>query len=102
MPDFCCVFDGPVVDQPDHPKRRRVVAVEDGLLVSGAATPTAAMQHALRVTRGEATLVAVYDAAGTRVWGEGPETRAVPAPVAPAVEVSQDQLQVFGEGITHA
>lgn len=53
MPEFFVEFDRVVTYLPDHPKANRPVT---GLVVS-APTPTGAMQHALRTTRGEAEIV---------------------------------------------
>jgi hypothetical protein len=55
VPEFLVVFGGLVTYQPDHPKMRRSI---NGLCVN-APTSTAAMQHALRTTRGDAEVTEV-------------------------------------------
>ena len=56
MPEYLVEFDRPVWYQPDHPKARRetqavIVAAPDG---------TKAQTHAIRVTRGEGSVIMVY------------------------------------------
>lgn len=92
MPKFLVLFSAPVVDQPDHEKARKVVTQ----LPVSAATASSAFFHAARVTRGDGHPVGVYDVAGIRVYGEGPETIIPAPPTPPQIEVSQDRTEVFG------
>lgn len=52
MPDFVVRFDRPVTYQFGHPKGQREVTE----LTVSASSRDAAMQHAIRVTRGEAAI----------------------------------------------
>lgn len=56
MPTYLVQFDGLVVDQPDSLIMRR----ETTALAVHAPTPDGARDHAIRVTRGEASVLAVY------------------------------------------
>lgn len=96
MPVFYVLFNGLVIDQPDHPKRRVEIPPGTPLAVS-APTGQSAAFHAARVTRGEGVPLVAYDAAGTRVWGEGPDQWIVPDPTAPVLETPiGEQTMVFG------
>lgn len=92
MPNFTVVFSCTVVDQPDHHRARKEV---DRLVVL-TETPQGAFFHAARVTRGDGQPVAVYDEAGQRVYGEGPETITLTPPPPRMIEVPQDRTEVFG------
>lgn len=56
MPTYLVQFDGLVVDQPDSLFLRREITA----LAVHAPTPDGARDHAIRVTRGAASVVAVY------------------------------------------
>lgn len=96
MPKFHVVFNGEVIDQPDHPKRRVVIPPGVPLRV-GAPTAEAAAFHAARVTRGVGVPVVAYDDAGDRVWGVGADHVDLPTPTPPLVEIPQGETtEVFG------
>lgn len=96
MPEFHVLFNGRVIDQPDHPKRQVVIDPGVPFRVS-APDATAAAFHAARVTRGEGVPVAAYDDSGSLVWGAGADHLDLQPPAPPLVELPQGEVtEVFG------